>query len=219
MNAETLLAIETSTPRGSIALVAGDAVLFSESFASQRSHNALLFDPLQRLLGEGRAFDAILVGTGPGSYTGVRIGISAAIGIALAAGVPMAGVPSLCALDEAPDSGDYCVIGDARRGAFFHVEIRAWRMTGAPAICSAEELHAVVEGAGLPLFTCDATPPPVDFTVSRACPDAARLAAAARHQAIDFSAPVEPIYLRAPYVTDPKSKGRPRETRNKGNHQ
>ena len=78
---ELVLAIETSTPLGSIAVVEQSGnVLFSESFESNRSHNSMLFAPLQRALGTFSEIDAVIVGTGPGSYTGVRIGISAALG-------------------------------------------------------------------------------------------------------------------------------------------
>ena len=208
MSAVTVLAIETSTPRGSIALVSSDeAILFSEFFESDRSHNSLLFDPLERALVSGHEFDAILVGIGPGSYTGVRIGISAAIGVSLARGVKIAGVSSLCALKDAPASGSYQVVGDARRGTFFHIEVHRWRASPTPVICSGEELGALVKGNSLPVLTCDASPLPVDAKVS--FPDAARLAIAGHYHPLDFASQVEPIYLRAPYVTTPKPKGRP----------
>jgi tRNA threonylcarbamoyladenosine biosynthesis protein TsaB len=209
MKAGNVLVIETSTPRGSIALVSREAeVLFSDSFESRRSHNALLFEPLLRALDCGHAFGAILVGIGPGSYTGVRIGISAALGVSLARDVPVAGVCSLCALGAAPASGNYRVVGDARRGGFYFAEIRQWRVSSGPSVCSGAELESLVHGDALPVLTCDTSPLPVEARVTH--PDAALLALAARHQSPDFSSTVEPIYLRAPYITMPKPKGRPK---------
>ena len=74
------LAIETSTTRGSIALTRDGEVLLEQSFASERSHNSQIFAPLGEAL-ELAIPELIAVGTGPGSYTGARIGIAAGIGI------------------------------------------------------------------------------------------------------------------------------------------
>lgn len=202
------LAIETSTPRGSLALVTEDgAVLFEQTFESARSHNSLLFAPLKELLDTGHAFSTIVVGTGPGSYTGVRIGISAALGISLANEAQVAGVSSLVSLQNVPASGSYYVIGDARRGSYFHCEIRNWKVLVEPALYSAQELTSRLSDPDLPVLTCDATPLPVAAVITT--PSASALAQAARHQELNFTDPVAPIYLRAPYTTTPKPKGRP----------
>lgn len=207
----TLLAIETSTPCGSLALVAEDGeVLFSRIFESQRSHNSLLFEPLQQALATGHAFTAIIVGVGPGSDTGVRIGVSAALGVSLASNARVAGVSSLLALAAAPPSGAYHVIGDARRGSYFHAEISDWKVTGAAAIFTKEELIAHLASNPLPVLTCDALPLPIAAEVTS--PSAANLACVARSQELDFSATIEPIYLRAPYITIPKVRAKDKPT-------
>ncbi|MCX6855188.1 MAG: tRNA (adenosine(37)-N6)-threonylcarbamoyltransferase complex dimerization subunit type 1 TsaB, partial [Verrucomicrobia bacterium] len=90
----TVLALDLSSPRGVVAVVRGDAVLFESSFQSERSHNAQVFPPLREaleIIGDGKA--VIAVGTGPGSYTGVRISIAAVQGIALSRGWPVVGLP------------------------------------------------------------------------------------------------------------------------------
>ncbi|MDA0811788.1 MAG: tRNA (adenosine(37)-N6)-threonylcarbamoyltransferase complex dimerization subunit type 1 TsaB [Verrucomicrobia bacterium] len=206
----TLLAFETSTPRGSLALVAEDGeVLFFRIFESQRSHNSLLFEPLREALAAGQPFADVIVGTGPGSYTGVRIGISAALGVSLASNARVAGVSSLLALEAAPASGSYHVIGDARRGSYFHAEICDWKVKVEAAIFTKEELIAHLADNTLPVLTCDASPLPIAAEVTS--PSAANLARMARSQELDFTANIEPIYLRAPYITTPnaKAKGRP----------
>ena len=92
----TLLALDLSTAHGSIAVVRGDDVLFRSTFQSERSHNAQVFAPLREALAAaGDQLTGIVIGNGPGSYTGVRIAIAAAQGIALSRNVWSVGCPSL----------------------------------------------------------------------------------------------------------------------------
>ena len=74
------LAIETSTGSGSIALREDGRTLFAERFTADRGHGAGLFASLERARGLAPHWDQIAVGLGPGSYSGVRIAIAAAIG-------------------------------------------------------------------------------------------------------------------------------------------
>ncbi|MGC4013199.1 MAG: hypothetical protein QM755_01595 [Luteolibacter sp.] len=64
-------------------------------FCSDRSHNAVLLGPLGELMAGLSPEDIglVLVGSGPGSYSGTRVGIAAAQGVALAAGCPVVAVP------------------------------------------------------------------------------------------------------------------------------
>ena len=111
----TLLALDLSTAHGSIAVVRGTDVLFQSSFQSERSHNAQVFAPLRgALAAAGSDLTGIVIGNGPGSYTGVRIAIAAAQGVALSRNVWCVGWSSLTAPDiEVPDS--YPISGDAHR--------------------------------------------------------------------------------------------------------
>lgn len=121
-----VLSIELSTCEGSLAVVGRNGILLSWQFRSQRSHNAQLFGPLQEALeAAGGGLDGIVVGTGPGSYTGVRIGIAAAQGVALSKGVPVIGLSSLAAVADLPRFG---VIGDARRGRVYLAEMQGPEM-------------------------------------------------------------------------------------------
>jgi tRNA threonylcarbamoyl adenosine modification protein YeaZ len=199
-----VLAIDTSTPRGSLALVdaTAAAILGEEAFASARSHNALIFAPLGRLLQAARAHDGVdrvVVGTGPGSYTGIRIGIAAAHGVAAAMGVPWTGWNSLAALDDSPR---FHVLGDARRGGFFHAVVEHGRILGTPEIHPLDMLDRCIESLDAPVFTTD--PKPLHPAMLARSPSAARLAVLAAGEPLQ-PGPIEPLYLRAPYITTPKT--------------
>lgn len=121
-----LLAIETSTESCSVALVHGDEVIARSELAPRR-HAELVLPMADALLAEagiGRhALDAIAVGRGPGAFTGVRLGVSLAQGMALALDVPVVTVSSLAALaleapDDASDAAILAVI-DARMGELY----------------------------------------------------------------------------------------------------
>src|SRR6188508_260420 len=76
-----ILAVESSAPRGSLALWRDGRLVDVREFQSERAHNSVLFTPLDAVLRQAEALTLIVCGTGPGSYSGVRIGIAAAIGV------------------------------------------------------------------------------------------------------------------------------------------
>lgn len=123
-----LLAIETATESCSVALLAGDRLITRSELAPRR-HAELLLPMCEQVLAEAglsrRALDAIAVGRGPGAFTGVRLAVSAAQGIALALDLPVVPVSSLAALaldmaDEAGDDGAAILaVIDARMGEIY----------------------------------------------------------------------------------------------------
>jgi len=119
-----LLAIETATECCSVALVAG-ARVFERSELAPRRHAELLLPMCDAVLADAglarRDLDALAVGRGPGAFTGVRLAVSAAQGIALALGIPVVPVSSLAALAmQAPDDGaDVLAVIDARMGEVY----------------------------------------------------------------------------------------------------
>ncbi|VAW20995.1 tRNA threonylcarbamoyladenosine biosynthesis protein TsaB [hydrothermal vent metagenome] len=116
--AEKILFIDTSGPSLQLALAgAGLSASFVEDIA--RGHAEILFDRLAGFLAgnETSYKDLTRVGvtTGPGSFTGLRIGISAARGLSLALDIPAIGVPNLLALSLCGPKNPHVVIVAARR--------------------------------------------------------------------------------------------------------
>lgn len=125
-----ILALETSSQRGTVALVeftgANAHVVGARDYDADKGHSTYamrLVDELFRETGWDRgSVDRVAAGIGPGSFTGLRVGISVAQGIALALGKPALGVGSLRAMCRGvPPSmpGLRCAFGDARRGELF----------------------------------------------------------------------------------------------------
>jgi tRNA threonylcarbamoyl adenosine modification protein YeaZ len=204
-----ILAIELSTPTGQLAVVRDGVVLFESAFTSNRSHNSMLYAPLaEALAAAGAALGLIVVGTGPGSYTGVRIGIAAAHGVALSRKIPVIGWPSLTALS---DLEEYVVIGDARRGKFYTGLVTKGRMPEALVLHDEAELRAWRENCASPCFTSDAVAPLALENVEAAHPSAARLALRAsvlEPAEIERLAAVElePYYITEAFITTSKKK-------------
>lgn len=203
------LVLETSTPMASIALVREDGTIGQRGFQSDRSHNALLFGPLKDLLA-GVEPSLVLVGSGPGSYSGTRVGIAAAQGVAMALGCPAVAVPSILAVPCAGSGAPCLAVGDARRGSYWTARIEDLRIATEPALCDAEELHvhiAAAHAGGLTVFSFE---DPERFVpgknVLREHPDATRLwqawlAAAEPTRRTWSAAPPQPIYLKPPHIT------------------
>ncbi len=124
-----LLAIETSTESCSVALVHGEQVIARSELAPRR-HAELVLPMADQLLAEaglGRhALDAIAVGRGPGAFTGVRLAVSLAQGMAMALDLPVVTISSLAALAlEAPDeNGAILAVIDARMGEIYAASYR-----------------------------------------------------------------------------------------------
>jgi tRNA threonylcarbamoyladenosine biosynthesis protein TsaB len=124
-----LLAIETSTESCSVALSCNGELISRSEFAPRR-HAELLLPMCEDVLAEAgvsRAqLDAIAVGRGPGAFTGVRLAISAAQGIALALDLPVIPVSSLAALacDAPLDEHAILAVIDARMGEVYAAAFR-----------------------------------------------------------------------------------------------
>lgn len=210
-----ILCLETSSPRASLAVIdpTEKEILWSASFETNRAHNAAIFGPVEELLTHHRgSLTGIAVGLGPGSYGGVRVGIAVANGIGMVLGIPAFGVSSLESWEVEADS--YAVIGDARRRSFFVAEVRDRRLASGPDLISDEEADERISrllSAGA-VVTADRTVADRWPEVLLSNPSAAKMAtlpfiADIAAMESDSLPPLEPIYLRAPYITEPKRKG------------
>lgn len=208
-----ILGIETSTPRASLALYDRDAdkVLWSHDFTTERAHNAVIFEPVSEMLEHYRdQLTGIVVGVGPGSYSGVRVGIAVANGLGLSLGVPTMGRSSLEAWDLSEDT--YAVISDARRKSYAVAEVVDRRVMGEPDLVDAEGLEAKLSefaSSGIPRYSADAKVVETFVGLSLAHPDAVQIAKRAGELSPEnwLEVPLEPHYLRAPYITSPKQRG------------
>jgi tRNA threonylcarbamoyladenosine biosynthesis protein TsaB len=94
-----LLAIDTATRYAGVALYDGDRILSETSWLSDRNHSVELMPTLVRMLDRqglgAKDLSAVAVSIGPGSFTGLRIGVSVAKGLAQAQNIPVFGVPTL----------------------------------------------------------------------------------------------------------------------------
>jgi tRNA threonylcarbamoyl adenosine modification protein YeaZ len=204
-----VLAFDTATPAVTAALHDGDRVLAESTTIDARRHGELLVPTIELVLGEARAalrdVTAIVAGSGPGPYTGLRVGLMTAQGLATTLGVPAYGV---CTLDAvAYGSGltePFLVATDARRKEVFwarYADLRT-RLDGPfverPAQVPVEGLPVV--GAGAELYGEAFGPsagPPYPYAGALASLAAERLA-----QGIPLDPP-RPIYLRRPDAVVP----------------
>jgi tRNA threonylcarbamoyladenosine biosynthesis protein TsaB len=120
-----LLAIETSTLAGSVALLDGDRVVGETLLDIRLTHSERLMAMVDRLLRDcdlpPQGLEALAVAVGPGSFTGLRVGIATAKGLALALGLPVAPVPTLDAMASTLPFADapVCPLLDARKGEVY----------------------------------------------------------------------------------------------------
>jgi tRNA threonylcarbamoyladenosine biosynthesis protein TsaB len=195
----TTLVLETSTAHGGVALFRDTELVSSESFTADRSHSSELFVVIERAVEGHPPADQIIVGLGPGSYAGVRIAIAAAIGISVATGAELIGVPSIAALND----GEYVAIGDARRGGYSFAHVRNGEMVSGPMVLTRGELEQRLAGVGVPVYSSEElgfSGVEVKFPVVDRI---GRLGIAGR--SVFARGTLEPIYLREPHITVAKT--------------
>ena len=124
----SLLGIDTSTPASAVCVVRDDGEVFEEvpepaALAARPAHARELMPAVAAVMERaGIAYpelEAIAVGVGPGAFTGLRIGIATARGLASANGLPLKPVSSLAALAEGIDGEPRLPLIDAKRGEVF----------------------------------------------------------------------------------------------------
>jgi tRNA threonylcarbamoyl adenosine modification protein YeaZ len=210
-----VLAIDTALEACSAAVFGAGAVAAHESLPMQRGHAEALMPLIARVMaraGNGFAeLDRIAVTTGPGSFTGLRVGIAAARGIALAAGKPAIGITTLAAYAApfiaADDSLPVVAVIDARHD---HVYLQVFGPGGrtlvSPRILPLREALRVAATGAPRIVGTAATMLAANWPLGERAPrsveqrPAPDIAWVARLGALaaDTTAPVKPLYLRAP---------------------
>jgi tRNA threonylcarbamoyladenosine biosynthesis protein TsaB len=187
----TRLIIENSGPIGSIVLIRDRSLVLEKSFQGSAELASLADATIKGI----DRLDDIVVGIGPGSYTGLRVAVATALGMKLALGCQTFGCPSVLGYAEE----NYLVIGDARRGAFFLAEIRAGKLPELPRLVPRAELGAEISKANLKRVF--ATTPVAELPDLEVLLPHARYLIARDESYADLG---EPIYLKEPHITKPK---------------
>ena len=125
-----ILAIETATWLASVAVADGERIVAERDQLTQGRHAAVLLPAIRDVLGSAgltvRDLDLIGVSVGPGSFTGLRVGLSVAKTLGYAAGIRVVGVPTLEALAYAAPNDSATIVAalDARKGELYAAGFR-----------------------------------------------------------------------------------------------
>ena len=181
MSAPLILGFDTSGPHCAAALMRGDALLADRLELMTRGQAERLMPLLEELLAASDAkwqeLDAIGVGVGPGNFTGIRIAVSAARGLALGLQVPTVGVDGFVARTA---EGTLAAVPAPRE------QVYATLPGEAPRLMPLSEAETVAKAAGLRLI---AEPSPADM--------AQKIALTAFKRMSEDLPPPAPLYLRA----------------------
>jgi tRNA threonylcarbamoyl adenosine modification protein YeaZ len=209
-----LLAFDTATPAVTVALHDGQRVLAETSTVDARRHGELLAPSIAKVLAgtEPRDLTGIVVGVGPGPFTGLRVGVVTARVFSRTLGIPVHGICTLDALaraavDAQAASEDFLAVTDARRKELYWARYSAAgeRLDG-PAVNRPDDLPAglPIAGQAVSLY------PALGESIWPEHPSAAVLATLAAERLADGGAdllPPEPLYLRRP---DAQIPGKPK---------
>ena len=128
-----VLAIDTSTSRSCVAIIDGAKVLYSGFRDGATAHGPSLPSLVQEALAVSDV-DEVVVGMGPGPFTGLRVGIAFAQSFALAREIPVRGVCSLDAIAAQVTDKDFIITVDARRKEVYWARYTHGVRVGEPAV-------------------------------------------------------------------------------------
>jgi tRNA threonylcarbamoyl adenosine modification protein YeaZ len=164
------LTIDTATAQTIVGLLDGDVVIFQEVHIGATDHGRAVSDLVAKALAAGPSPDQVIVGMGPGPFTGLRVGIAFAQSFALARQIPVIGICSLDAI--AIDHENYIAAIDARRKEIYWARYQGGKRVEGPSVSKPDDVES---------FIIDQYPSPVKMVTLA--------------QGENFT---EPLYLRRP---------------------
>jgi tRNA threonylcarbamoyl adenosine modification protein YeaZ len=164
------LAIDTSTSKTIVGIIQDGVVLFEKAHEGATDHGRALSELVAEALKVAKPPHQVVVGMGPGPFTGLRVGIAFAQTFALSRQIPVIGICSLDAIDI--DKDQYTVAIDARRKEIYWASYKDGHRVSGPAVSKPAEV---------PNFIIDLYP------------DMRKLVALSQTQNV-----TEPMYLRRP---------------------
>ncbi|AYG81034.1 tRNA threonylcarbamoyladenosine biosynthesis protein TsaB [Streptomyces hundungensis] len=208
-----LLAVDTATPAVTVALHDGTSVVAESRQVDARRHGELLLPAVDRVLAEAglnlSAVTDLVVGVGPGPYTGLRVGLVTAATFGSVLGVPVHGLCTLDGLAYASGiEGPFVVATDARRKEVYWARYDDFRTrVGEPSVDRPADIAD--ELSGLPVVGQGAVLYPDSFPLARdpehqSAGALAALAAEKLAAGAEFLPPT-PLYLRRPDAQVPKN--------------
>ena len=132
------LAIDTATSRTIVGIIDGGKVLFEEFHEGATEHGFAITELVAKALAICPKPDQVVVGMGPGPFTGLRVGITFAHSFALAREIPVIGVCSLDAIDV--KQSEYAVAIDARRKEIYWAKYKDGVRISGPAVSKPVEV-------------------------------------------------------------------------------
>ncbi|MFC2068479.1 tRNA (adenosine(37)-N6)-threonylcarbamoyltransferase complex dimerization subunit type 1 TsaB [Chloroflexota bacterium] len=222
------LAIDTATDMASLALVKDSEILAELTWRCERNHSVELLPRLAYLLSQTgvnlTSTSGIIVARGPGSFNGLRVGISVAKGLAFSLEIPVVGISSLeaAAYQHAATGLPVCPVFNAGRGeiatAMYQKQRNKWRQIFSEHITTVEALCSQITKKTI--FCGDFIPVIVTQLKERLEQNVVVLTPAARLRRASFLAELglkqfvagsndtpdtlRPVYLRPPHITKPK---------------
>ena len=141
---DVLLVLETSCVQSSVAAWSGESLLCQAAWRAERNHSSAIFKAVRQVLDalEGRRLKEIVVGSGPGAYSGIRVALAVADGLSLVHGSRVAAFSSWNGLGL--HHGEACVMSDARRGGWTWGRLENGVLTDVPAVLPAEQARVSV---------------------------------------------------------------------------
>jgi len=225
-----LLAIDTSTDTASLALVQDSQVLAELTWCCGQNHSVELLPQLVHLLNQTKlglqSVSGIIVARGPGSFNGLRVGISTAKGLAFSLGIPIVGISTLevAAYQHAETGLPICPIFNAGREeiatAMYQKKGTKWlklapeHITTVDALCSRISTKTLFCGEFVPIIVDQLREQlkqkAIIPTPASGLRRASFLAELGQQQLevgnVDNVATLQPLYLRRPPITKPKHR-------------